>query len=195
MEASAEDLISRFKTEKDCFKKARYLSDLHIEHELTLKEIASKIDYDQSYISHYLRILNLPDTVVDGYYAGQVSCAHLMILSRLKKREDIIDAYRQVLEKNLNTTQTEILIRGKKFNIETNDGRLDPDKIRQMKKKLAEIYPQLKIEILQSRIKGKMSFELADDTKKTSKLLQQIFDRLISAEAIESGHESLIELD
>lgn len=195
MTASEDALISSFKKEDDCLKKAKYLSILHQEHELTLKDIAIKIGYDQSYVSHYLRILKLPEIVIDGYYGKQVSCAHLMMMSRLNSEKEIVNAYRTILEKNLSTSQTEILIRDRKYHITTSNTRLDPDKIRQMKKKLEEIYPEVKMEILQSRIRGKITIEFRADTQTSSKQIERIFNKLIREDDGENGHESLIELD
>ena len=195
MTASVDELISSFKKEEDCLKKAKYLAILHRDHQLTLKEIAKKIVFDQSYVSHYLRILKLPNLVIDGYYAKNISCAHLMILSRLDNEKDIIDSYRLILEKSLSTTQTETIIRNKKYHVSTSETRLDPDRIRQMKKKFEKNYPDTKIEILQSRIRGKITIEIKSDTKISSKQIERVFNKLIREDQGETGHESLIELD
>ena len=195
MTSSEDALISSFKIEDDCLKKAKYLSILHQEHQLTLKEIAKKIGFDQSYVSHFLRILKLPDLVIDGYYAKNVSCAHLMMMSRLDNEKDIVDAYRTILEKSLSTAQTEILIRNKKYHVLTTETRLDPDRIRQMKKKLEQNYPDTKIEILQTRIRGKITIEFKADSQTSSNQIERIFNKLIREDEGETGHESLIELD
>ena len=195
MTASVDELISSFKKEEDCLKKAKYLSILHRDHQLTLRGIAKKIGFDQSYVSHYLRILKLPNLVIDGYYAKNISCAHLMILSRLDNEKDIIDSYRLILEKSLSTTQTETIIRNKKYHVSTSETRLDPDRIRQMKKKFEQNYPDTKIEILQSRIRGKITIEIKSDTKISSKQIERVFNKLIREDQGETGHESLIELD
>ncbi len=195
MKNSVSELLDTLHKEKDSFKRAKIIHHLYKGEMIPLKDIAIHLKKHPSYVSHYLRILKLPEIVIDGYYGKNVSCAHLMMLSRLDDEQEIIATYRTILGKNLSTKQTEILIRNKKYHVATTNTRIDPDNIKQIKKKLEEVFPEVKFEILQSRIRGKISIEFLADTQTTSKQIERVFNKLIREDEGETGHESLLELD
>ena len=175
---SVDTLFKALAAEKDTIKKAQIISELHKDKEISLKEIASKVTIHPSYISHYLRILQLPAIVLDGYYAKQISPAHLFILSRLKKETEILKAYKEILTQELNTAQAEELIREIKFDVSTTDKKLGKVKVTDIIEDIVKEFPDVNVKIVQTRIKGKIVLELKGDTEITSEFLKQIADRI-----------------
>ncbi len=175
---SIEETITKLKEEKDAVQRAKLIHYLHVERALSLKEISTKLDLHASYISHYLRILQLPNIVLDGYYAKQISSAHLFILSRLKNEKDIVNAYQTILAKNLTSAQTEELIREIKFTVETTNEMLSKEEKEAMIEEIRDEFPQVEIKIIQTRVKGKIVLELTGETAHTTDFLRQIKAKL-----------------
>lgn len=175
---SIEETITKLQDEKDAVVRAKLIHYLHVERALSLKEISTKLDLHPSYISHYLRILQLPDIVLDGYYAKQVSSAHLFILSRLKEEKEIIEAYQTILAKSLTSAQTEELIREIKFTVETTDGMLTKEQKEAMLADIQDAFPDAELKIIQTRVKGKLVLELTGDTTQTTAFLREVKAKL-----------------
>lgn len=178
MNTSLERQFANLQAEKDAIKRAKIIYYLHHDREVTLKEISTHLQVHSSYISHYLRLLQLPSIVLDGYYAKQVSSAHLFILSRLKKEEDIINAYRTILSNNLTSAQTEELIREIKFTVSTTEKSLSKNEKDEIIEDLEKEFPGIEVHITQSRVKGKIVLELKGETEKTSEFLHTVKKRL-----------------
>lgn len=185
MDTSTDKLIARLQEEKDAIAKAKIIQFLHIEKEWSLKEISDKVKLHPSYISHYLRIMQLPPIVLDAYYSKQISSAHLFILSRLKKVEDIVEAYKKILAHNLTSYQAEELIREMKFSISTATNQLAPKEIQRIISRIEKSYPGVKAKIIQTRIKGKVSIELSGNTDQTSAFIKLIEEKLIDKKTAE----------
>lgn len=190
---SIDTLIEKFNTEEDTVARAKIIYHLQREKSLSLKQIAEKVKLHPTYISHFLRILELPDLVLDGYYANQLSSAHLFILSRLKNKEDMRKAYEIILAKNLTSAQTEELIREIKFSILTNNEQLHPDKINELTKKINKAFPKVKVKIIQTRVKGKFVLELQGDTKLTTTFIKEVADKL-SQRAFSDIHDDMLQI-
>lgn len=171
---STEELLDDLRTQQDVFNKSRLAQTLVVEKEISLKEIADAVGKHPSYISHLLRILKLPQLVVDGYYAGQISATHLMILSRLPKPE-IPAAYEEVLQHSMSVSQTEELVRTYKYDV---SGSTMPDvnwsKTAQKLQKSLEA----KVTIYQSRVRGKIVIEKRGNTRETELFLAEMIERL-----------------
>lgn len=179
---SSEHYLSLIQQEKDAFQKARLINYLYKEEQLRLNHIAVKLNLHPSHISHYLRLLDLPQIVVDGYYSQHVSETHLFILSRLDNKKDMIDAYKKILADSLTIEDTQKLIREIKHSISTKDEYLSPKLIEDFKKTLKKQLKDVTVEIIQTRIKGKMVLEMKGDTEKTKKFLVNLMVRLLAQE-------------
>ncbi|HRN70823.1 MAG TPA: ArsR family transcriptional regulator [Candidatus Woesebacteria bacterium] len=175
---SIDSLISQFNAEEDAVNRAKIVYFLHREKVLSLKEIANLVKLHPTYISHYLRILDLPPLVLDGYYAKQISSAHLFILSRLKNKEDMQKAYETILANNLTSAQAEELVRAIKFSVSTTHKQLHPNEIEKIVKEIQKIFPEMNIKIVQTKVKGKFVLELKGDTTKTSAFIKEVADKL-----------------
>jgi len=64
-------------------------------------EIAERVGKSPSYISNTIRLLTLPDALKDAVMSGQTTEGHVRALSALEDPHLIIEAYKEVLKRNL----------------------------------------------------------------------------------------------
>lgn len=81
------------------------------EFNLTNGEISIRVSKSPSYISNTIRLLTLPDALKDAVMSGQTTEGHVRALSALEDPHFIIEAYKEVLKKNLSVRGTEELVR------------------------------------------------------------------------------------
>src|SRR5258708_2474107 len=81
------------------------------EFSLTNSEISKRVSKSPSYISNTIRLLTLPDALKDALMTGQTSEGHARALSALEEPHLIIEAYKEVLKRNLSVRGTEELVR------------------------------------------------------------------------------------
>jgi len=74
-------------------------------------EIAQKVGKSPAYISNTIRLLTLPDALKDALMSGQTTEGHVRAMSALEDPHLIIEAYKEVLRKNLSVRGTEELVR------------------------------------------------------------------------------------
>lgn len=74
-------------------------------------EIAERVGKSPSYISNTIRLLTLPDALKDAVMSGQTTEGHVRALSALEDPHLIVEAYKEVLRKNLSVRGTEELVR------------------------------------------------------------------------------------
>lgn len=74
-------------------------------------EIAARVGKSPAYISNTIRLLTLPDALKDALMSGQTTEGHARALSSLEDPHLIIEAYKEVLKKNLSVRGAEDLAR------------------------------------------------------------------------------------
>lgn len=78
---------------------------------LTNAEIAVRVSKSPSYISNTIRLLTLPDALKDALMSGATTEGHVRALSALEDPHLIIEAYKDVLRRNLSVRGTEEMVR------------------------------------------------------------------------------------
>lgn len=78
---------------------------------LANSDIAQRVGKSPAYISNTIRLLTLPDALKDALMSGQTTEGHVRALAGLEDPHLIIDAYKEVLRKNLSVRGTEELVR------------------------------------------------------------------------------------
>lgn len=81
------------------------------EFNLTNSEIAERVSKSPSYISNTIRLLALPDALKDALMSGQTTEGHARALGSLEDPHLIIEAYKEVLRRNLSVRGAEDLVR------------------------------------------------------------------------------------
>lgn len=78
---------------------------------LSNAEISVRVAKSPSYISNTIRLLTVPDALKDALMSGQTTEGHVRALSSLEDPHLIIEAYKEVLKRNLSVRGTEELVR------------------------------------------------------------------------------------
>lgn len=175
---SVDELLNLLKDERDIFRKARIVHQLRIDKEISLNTIGGFLHKHPSYISHLIRLLRIPQLAVDGYYSGQISATHLMILSRLQTEKQMVEAYEEILKKDLTAPQTEMYIRQLKFDVNTDNEMLDSKAIEEIANRLQEKH-EARVRVIQSRVRGKIVIEKRGNSQETSVFIKKM-DKLLS---------------
>lgn len=78
---------------------------------LTNAEISARVSKSPSYISNTIRLLTLPDALKDALMSGATTEGHARALAALEEPHLVINAYKEVLKRNLSVRGTEELVR------------------------------------------------------------------------------------
>lgn len=171
-------LLNSIKLEKNIFQKARLIDYIIKETKWRIIDLSKKVGYKPSYICHLLRLKKIPEVVVDGYYSKTVSSSHLYILSRLNDKKQMIDLYEKILGENYTVKQTESAVRDYLYQVKSVGKYIDKENTEKLTKKIQEKFPEINIQIVQTRIKGRVILEIKGDLEKTSKEIKKIFEQL-----------------
>lgn len=182
MNPDVTEVVERLRITDDIFEKGRLIKYLMKEKDFRMKDIAELLDIQPSYLAHFLRLNKLPDIIIDGYYAKQVSASHLFIIARLHDYVTMLTVYEQVLAENLTSPQTEAVVRELLYQVKTEGERMpeaEIDKItRLLERKLGA---DIAISITQTRVKGKIAIEKKGNLEQTTKMLRKLY-KLLSDE-------------
>ncbi len=173
-------LLKQIKEDKDIFQKGRLIEYIIKEKNLRVIDLANKMGYKSSYICHLLRLKKIPDVVVDGYYSKSISSSHIFILSRLNDKGQMIELYEKILGENFTIKQTENEVRNYLYQVKSIGKYIKREDTEKLIKKVKEKYPEINIEIIQTRIKGKVVLEIKGDLEKSSKNIKQVIEKLFS---------------
>lgn len=166
--------IDKIKSESNPFSQAKLIKFLIHEKGLRLKDISLKLEKKEAYVCHLLRLLKLPEIVIDGYYSSLLSLSHLFIISRLHATELMAEVYEMVLAKSLTVSQTEEVVREKLYGIKTDGDYLTSGVVDSLRPDnfIGEI------RVLQSRIKSKIIIEIKGSLKDTAPRIKKILGKL-----------------
>lgn len=92
-------------------ERAQAYTRLMEEFGLTNAEIAERVSKSPSYISNTIRLLTLPDALKDALMSAATTEGHARALAALENPHLMIDAYKEVLKRNLSVRGTEELVR------------------------------------------------------------------------------------
>jgi ParB family chromosome partitioning protein len=76
----------------------------------TQEELAGRLGIDRSTVSNLIRLLDLPDEILEAVRANQISQGHARAILGLQQSETQIVAYRRVVTEHLSVRQTEALV-------------------------------------------------------------------------------------
>lgn len=179
MQQDIDRVITQIKNSLDPFDKAKLLNYLYLQKQIRISDIAKLLTMKSSYICHFLRLNRLPAMIIDGYYTKLISLSHLFIISRVKDQNKIISVYEKILSHNLTVMQTEELVRDVVHAIKSRGRYLDENYKNNIIAKLSAIYRNMRVKLIQSRIKSKLIFEIKGNLEETNKTLTIIVDKII----------------
>ncbi len=178
MDKESEKVIAKIKNEADIFEKARLLSYLIKNKELRIIDLAKELNCTSSYLCHILRLLKLPELVIDGYYSKEITISHLFIVSRLIDQKDMIELYEKILGKNFTVAQTEAEVRELLHQVKTEGIYLTKEEKNKFISTIKEKNKYAQIEIIQTRIKGRLCFEVKGSARLTSDILRKLLEKI-----------------
>lgn len=80
------------------------------EYDIKQEDLAKTIGKSRSYISNSVRLLNLPETVLEKLSEGKISTGHAKALLGLNDPKNIEPALKEIISRELNVRQTEKLV-------------------------------------------------------------------------------------
>jgi len=174
-----EKTVNMIKKEEDVFAKARLIRYLLRDKGMKVMDLAKKLRLTSSYVCHFNRLNNLPEIVVDGYYSKLISIGHLFLISRLKKKEDCIRIYEAILKDNFTINQTEEMVRDLIWGVKTKGEYLTMEKKENYEKQISHKYSDITLKIRQTKIRGRLVFEILGDLEKSSKIIKEILSKIV----------------
>jgi len=171
-------LLNQIKVDKDIFQKSKLLDYIIKEKKLRIIDLANKIGFKPSYICHLLRLKKIPEVVVDGYYSKSISSSHIYILSRLNDKKQMVELYEKILGQNYTVKQTENAVRDYLYQVKSIGKYINKESAEKLTRKIKEKFPELNIQIIQTRIRGRVIFEIKGDLESSSKILKKILEKL-----------------
>ena len=92
-------------------EEARAYADLIEEYSYTQEEIAKKVGRSRSSVTNSLRLLDLPDAVLEKLALGEITEGHAKVLLGIKDAEKLTKAAETVIAKELSVRETEKLVK------------------------------------------------------------------------------------
>ena len=95
----------------DPIEEAKGIRQLIDEYNLTQDEIAAEVGKSRSAIANIVRLLNLPSWVQELIKKNELTPGHGRAILAMKERHHVENVVKEIIEKNLNVRQTELLIK------------------------------------------------------------------------------------
>jgi len=171
-------LLKQIKESKDIFQKSRLLEYLIKEKTLRIVDVSAKIAYKPSYICHLLRLKKVPEAIIDGYYSKSISPSHIFILSRLNDKKQMLELYEKILGENYTVKQTESEVRRYLYQVKSIGKYINKEDGEKLIEQIKEKYPELNVQVIQTRIRGRIILEVKGDLERSSKTIKQVLAKL-----------------
>ena len=95
----------------NAYEEAQAYASLMNEFSLTQEEVAAKVNKSRSAIANTMRLLDLPDEVLELLRSGDISAGHARALLGLKDKDIIVDTAHKILIRSLSVRDTEALVK------------------------------------------------------------------------------------
>jgi len=182
-------------------ERAQAYKRLMDEFNLGTNEIAQRVGKSPSYISNTIRLLTLPDAIKDALMSAATTEGHARALSSLEDPHLIVEAYKEVLKRNLSVRGTEDLVR--RFRIKQGLGprktavlesmRIMSEEIDQMENQLSDAlshFAKTKTKCVQTGKGAKLELFFEGDPDKTTPILQDIKQAMLGYFSLKSGEST-----
>jgi len=172
-------------------ERAQAFKRLMDEFGLSTGEIAVKVGKSAPYVSNTLRLLTVPDILKDALASGATSEGHVRALASLEDPHLVVEAYKEILAKNLSVRGAEELARKLKARenispkqqkpaLRLQNDELDSYEV-ELSKKLTNDNVKAKVKISQSRVESKMHIAVRGKVEDTSQIIKKIRDLIIGS--------------
>ncbi|MBO5374555.1 MAG: ParB/RepB/Spo0J family partition protein [Clostridia bacterium] len=93
------------------YEEAQAYASLMDDFDLTQEQVSERVGKSRSAIANTLRLLELPDEVLEMLKTGDISAGHARALLGLKDKDAIVDTAQKILIRSLNVRDTEALVK------------------------------------------------------------------------------------
>ena len=172
-------------------ERAQAFKRLIDEFDLSTGEIAVKIGKSAPYVSNTLRLLTVPDVLKDALASGATSEGHVRALASLEDPHLVLEAYKEILSKNLSVRGAEELSRKLKAreNIQPKQqkpvARLQNEELEkfegELSTKLTTGSAKVQVKISQSRVESKMHIVVKGKVEEATQVIRLIRDSIINS--------------
>lgn len=172
-------------------ERAQAFKRLIDEFDLSTGEIAVKIGKSAPYVSNTLRLLTVPDVLKDALASGATSEGHVRALASLEDPHLVLEAYKEILSKNLSVRGAEELSRKLKAreNIQPKQqkpvARLQNEELEkyegELSLKLTTNSSKTLVKISQSRVESKMHIVVKGKVEETTQVIKLIRDSIMNS--------------
>lgn len=112
MKAAEIAIIENVQRENlNAYEEAQAYASLMKEFDLTQEEVAAKVGKSRPAVANTMRLLELPEDVLDLLKDGAISAGHARALLGLKDKSIIEDTANKILDKSLSVRDTEALVK------------------------------------------------------------------------------------
>lgn len=158
---------------------------------LSTGEIAVKVGKSAPYVSNTLRLLIVPDVLKDALASGATSEGHVRALASLEDPHLVVEAYKEVLSRNLSVRGAEELTRKlrsrenivpkqQKQSLRLQNEELDKYEL-DLTQKLTTENAKVKVKISQSRVEGKIHIVVKGKLEDSTEVIKKIRDSIINS--------------
>ncbi len=144
-------------------EEARAYADLMEEYSYTQEEIATKVGKSRSSVANSLRLLDLPDTVLEKLAGGELSEGHAKVLLGIKDQQKLEKAAEIVITKELSVRETEKLVKSMNQELPTEPRVItDVDHTKILEQKVQSIIGHT-VKIVQNGKKSSINIGFSDN--------------------------------
>lgn len=93
------------------YEEATAYQSLMDQYDLTQEQVAEKVGKSRSAVANTMRLLDLPDEVLEMLKTGDISAGHARALLALKDKDSIVDIAKKILTHSLTVRDTESLVK------------------------------------------------------------------------------------
>jgi len=148
---------------------------------LTNQEIAERISKSTSFISNSIRLLALPDALKDALVSGATTEGHMRAIAGLEDPKLMVEAYKEVMKRELSVRKTEDLVRRMKARLGLKKPAVTEKIVsEELDKMEADLTQKLggRVKISRSQRETRILIILKGNLEGTEKVFRQIYNRL-----------------
>jgi ParB family chromosome partitioning protein len=149
----------------NCIEQAEAFSTLSTKFDMTQDEIGARAGISRETVTNYMRLLNLPESVIGALQTGKLSYSHARVLLQLRDDAEIWKLAKKVMEEKLSVGKLEELVLGSGLprpgSVHKSGGArwVDPN-VKAAQRSLEEVLG-MRVRIADRRGRGKISIEYA----------------------------------
>ena len=173
------------RSELNPLERAKAFQRLKEEFGVSWSETARKIGKSVAYVVNSVNLLKLPDALKDGLLSGLITEGHARALGGIEGTRLMIEGYKTVLKEKASVRRAEEIARLMRESEREEEGGkkggvFNKEEIGQLVSKVKAAFLPLPVdvEVIHTRVRGKVSLEFRAGSSQTRKFLKKISKKL-----------------